>query len=311
MYVNAGFYSKQPFFNAIYINNASLVNENLTNEKIMGLEAGYGFKSKMFSTNVNVYRTTWKDRFIRLTTNINHDGISTTPTIPGSAFLEGVEQIHMGTELDFVFKPFKKLDINGMFSYGDWRYGSNVTASYQDDNNVVITNPTTNEAFKETLYTDGLKVGDAAQTTAALGFSYEVLTRVRLDANYRYIDRLYASIDPVNFKTQAIADKGSLQLPSFGLMDAGFSYKLLVGKDKANTVNFRLNVNNVLDEVYIAESRTNNTAKTQADFMTGTVPNLTAYQLYQQTGLYDGVDTTNQVFFGFGRTWNFTISYNF
>ncbi len=322
VYVNAGYYSKQPFFNAIYINNASVVNENLTNEKIMGLEAGYGFKSKLFSANVNVYRTTWKDRFIRLTTNINHDGISTTPTIPGSAFLEGVEQIHMGAELDFVFKPFKKLDVNGMFSYGDWRYGSNVTASYQDDNNVVITNPTTNEAFKETLYIDGLKVGDAAQTTAALGVSYEVLTRVRLDANYRYIDRLYAAIDPVNFKTQANKDLGSLELPSFGLMDLGFSYKMLVGKNKENSLNFRFNMNNVLNTIYIAESRTNQFVATQAEFnantgngaglnpATGVKPYVN-YQDYLNKGTYEGVDTRNQVFFGFGRTSNFTITYKF
>lgn len=322
VYVNAGYYSKQPFFNAVFINNASIINENLTNEKIMGLEAGYGFKSKLFSANVNVYRTTWKDRFIRLTTNINHDGISSTPTIPGSAFLEGVEQIHMGAELDFVFKPFKKLDINGMFSYGDWRYGSNVTASYQDDNNVVITNPTTNEAFKETLYTDGLKVGDAAQTTAALGFSYEVLTRVRLDANYRYIDRLYAAIDPVNFKTQASNDLGSLELPSYGLMDLGFSYKMLVGENKQNSVNFRFNMNNVLNTIYIAESRTNQFVATQAEFNSNTgngsglnpatgVKPYANYQDYLNKGTYDGVDTRNQVFFGFGRTWNFTVTYKF
>ena len=322
VYVNAGYYSKQPFFNAVFINNASVINENLTNEKIMGLEAGYGFKSKLFSANVNVYRTTWKDRFIRLTSSIDHDLNSTTTAIPGSAFLEGVEQIHMGAELDFVFKPFKKLDVNGMFSYGDWRYGSNVTASYQDDNNVVITNPTTNAAFKETLYIDGLKVGDAAQTTAALGFSYEVLTRVRLDANYRYIDRLYAAIDPVNFKTEAAKNLGSLELPSYGLMDLGFSYKMLVGKNKENSLNFRFNMNNVLNTIYIAESRTNQFVATEAEFNSNTGNGATLnpatgvkpyvnYQDYLNKGTYEGVDTRNQVFFGFGRTSNFTVTYKF
>jgi hypothetical protein len=322
VYVNAGYYSKQPFFNAVYINNASVVNENLTNEKIMGLEAGYGFKSSIFSANVNVYRTSWKDRFIRLTSNINHDLNNSTPTIPGSAFLEGVEQIHMGAELDFVFKPFKKLEFNGMFSYGDWKYGSNVTASYQDDNNEVITNPATNEAYKETLFVDGLNVGDAAQTTAALGFSYEVVTRLKLDANYRYVDRLYASIDPVNFKNQAANDKGSLELPSFGLLDFGFSYKMLVGKDKQNSLNFRFNMNNVLNTVYIAESRTNQFVATETEYNanTGNGAGLnpssgpkpyTSYQDYLNKGTYDGIDTRNQVFFGFGRTSNFTVTYRF
>ena len=67
---------------------------------------------------------------------------------------------------------------------------------------------------------------------------------------------------------------------------------MLVGKNGSVSVNFRFNVNNVLDEVYISESRTNN-------FTTATSTN------------YNGVNVTNQVYFGFGRTWNFSLRYNF
>ena len=313
VFVNAGYYSKQPFFNAVYLNNASVVNENLTNEKIIGVEAGYGFRSSKFNANVNVYRTTWSDRFVRLTANINHDLDAATPTIPGSAFLQGVEQIHSGAELDLVYKPFKKLSINGMASVGNWKYGSNVTANYQDDNNLVITNPTTGEDYTETLYLDGVKVGDAAQTTASIGATFEIVERLKIDGNYRYIDNLFASIDPVNFKDKIASQKGSLQLPSYGLVDAGLSYKMLVGKDKANSVNFRLNVNNLLDEIYIAESRTNIHIKNQGDFVNSDgTPNTVTYTTYLgNLKKYEGLDQTNQVFFGFGRTWNFAITYNF
>jgi hypothetical protein len=198
-----------------------------------------------------------------------------------------------------------------MASIGNWKYGSNVTANYQDDNNLVITNPS-GEDFTETLYLDGLKVGDAAQTTASIGASYEIIERVKIDGNYRFVDELYASIDPVNFRTQAANDKGSLLLPSYGLLDAGFSYKMLVGKDHVDAINFRLNINNVLDKIYIAESRTNIHTKTQADFTNSDgTPNTTAYNSYTTTQIYDGLDKSNQVFFGFGRTWNFAISYSF
>ncbi len=321
VFANAGYYSKQPFFNAVYPVNTSMLNKDLTNEKIMGIEAGYGFRSSVFNANVNIYRTTWNDRFVNSSTAlVDPDGLaSTNNSVRAFAFMSGVNQIHQGAELDFTVKPTRKLVINGMFSFGDWTYGSAVVKSsfFREDTNgpllVPVTSTQTNPDLQLSTQQNisGLKVGDAAQLTASLGASYEVLRNVKLDANYRYADNLYASFEPSRFTTQAIVDKGSLQLPSFGLMDAGFSYKLLVGKDKANAVNFRLNINNVLDEVYIAESRTNNTLKTQADFMTGTNPNVTAYQLYQQNGVYDGVDKTNQVFFGFGRTWNFTLSYNF
>jgi outer membrane receptor protein involved in Fe transport len=95
-------------------------------------------------------------------------------------------------------------------------------------------------------------------------------------------------------------------------MDAGFSYKMMVGKDNTNSVNFRLNINNVLDKTYIAESRTNIALKTQQDYLNSDgTPNTASYQNYLNTQVYDGVDTRNQVFFGFGRTWNFTLSYSF
>ncbi|MFD2908429.1 TonB-dependent receptor [Flavobacterium ardleyense] len=316
IFANAGYYSKQPFFNAVYPNNASVLNENLTNEKIIGVELGYGFRSRTFNANVNLYRTSWNDRFIRLSTEIDDDLNIATPTVRGTAFLQGVEQIHTGVEVDFNYKPFQKLQINGMVSVGDWKYGSSVTANYQDDNNVVVTNPS-GTPFTETLYIKDVKVGDAAQTTAAIGATYEILERFKIDGNYRYVDNLFASIDPTSFKNQAANDKGSLQLPGYGLLDAGISYKMLVGKDKMNSVNLRLNVNNVLDELYIAESRTNIHTKTQADFVlpvgdpNAGQPNVAAYQTYQNTQVYDGLDKSNRVYLGFGRTWNFTIRYNF
>jgi outer membrane receptor protein involved in Fe transport len=143
-----------------------------------------------------------------------------------------------------------------------------------------------------TLYLDNVKVGDAAQMTASLGASYEVLTRVTLDANYNFNDNLYAIISPANFSKAD--NRGSLALPSYGLMDAGFSYKMLVGKNNSNSLNFRLNVNNVLDEVYIAESKSN--------IFAADVPTVPTYK---------GIATTNQVYFGYGRTWNFSLRYNF
>jgi outer membrane receptor protein involved in Fe transport len=157
-----------------------------------------------------------------------------------------------------------------------------------------------------TLYLDKVKVGDAAQMTAAAGASYEVLKRVTIDANYNYYNNLYASIDPTKFSAQD--NKGSLELPSYGLVDAGFSYKMLVGKNKDNSVNFRFNLNNVFDKTYIAESKLNIFADDIKTPAVGSAPAIT----YAQAGeVYNGVATANQVWFGFGRTWNFNLRYDF
>ncbi len=290
VFVNAGYYSKQPFFNAVYPNNQSLVNENLTNEKVLGLEAGYGFRSAVFNANVNVYHTTWKDRYQR-----SNDADVANPG--GYYDFAGITQVHSGVEVDMNAKVGDKLKLNGMFSLGKWVYEGNITGRRFDVNNTNISGGTST-----TYFVDGTRVGDVAQMTASLGAAYELAPRFNVDANYRLSDKLFASLDPT--RQTSATNKGTLELPSYGLVDAGISYRLLLGTDKSKSLNFRLNINNVLDEVYIAESRSNIFA---TDFVSGT-----SGPTYNSAGrTYNGVADANQVFFGFGRTWNFTMRYNF
>lgn len=292
VFVNGGYYSKQPFFNAVYPGNASLVNPYLVNEKIMSVEGGYGFRSGIFTANVNVYYTTWDDR------NLRTNDPDTAGNPGGYYDYTGLSETHMGAEFEGIARVTDKFKVNAMFSYGNWEYNGNANATLYNNGNI--------ELSKGLLYLDKVKIGDAAQMTASLGASYEVLTRVTLDANYNYNNHLYAAISPDKF-TKA-DNKGSLELPSYGLLDAGFSYKMLVGANKNKSVNFRLNVNNVLDKIYIAEAKTNIFADDIKTKATATTPAVT----YAQAGaLYDGVATANQVFFGFGRTFNFTLRYDF
>ncbi|MCB6226839.1 TonB-dependent receptor [Flavobacterium psychrophilum] len=321
VFVNAGYYSKQPFFNAVYPNNASLVNGNLVNEKIIGFEAGYGFKSSKFNANLNVYHTTWKDRYQR-------QNDTTDPLNVGGYYdFSGITEVHSGAELEMNAKPLAKLGLNAMVSVGNWVYkGNSLSNRYDNANNSIGGGTPT------TLYLDGLKVGDAAQMTASIGANYEVAKGLKVDANYRLSDKLYAGISPNNFKNQI--NKGSLELPNYGLMDAGITYKINRIKDSKDSFTLRVNVNNVLDKIYISESRTNQFTATEAEFNSPTTGSdglvdptktvtatnalkgtgngqYTSYQDYQNRGVYNGVDVRNQVYFGFGRTWNFGISYNF
>jgi hypothetical protein len=290
VFVNAGYYSKQPFFNAVYPNNKSLVNENLTNEKVLGLEAGYGFRSAAFNANINLYHTSWKDRYQRAS--------DSDVANPGGYYdFAGITQVHSGVEVDLNAKVGDKLKLNGMFSLGKWVYEGNITGRRFDVNNNNISGGTTT-----TYFVDGTRVGDVAQMTASIGAAYELAPRFNVDANYRLSDKLFASLDPT--KQTSATNKGTLELPSYGLVDAGISYRVLLGTDKSKSLNFRLNINNVLDKVYIAESRTNIFA---SDFVSGT-----SGATYASAGrTFNGVADNNQVFFGFGRTWNFTMRYNF
>jgi outer membrane receptor for monomeric catechols len=220
-----------------------------------------------------LYYTSWKDRYQRTTDNATDN--------PGGYYdFSGITEIHSGVELEANARVTNKFKVNGMVSIGNWVYDGNSKSNRYDFENNPISGGTAT-----TLYLDKVKVGDAAQLTASIGASYEVFERVILDANYRYSDHLFASIDPGKFTSA--------------------TYKMLVGKNKDRSLNFRLNVNNVLDKIYIAESRTNIFAD---DFISGT-----SGPTYASTPgrTYNGVADANQVFFGFGRTWNFTLRYNF
>ena len=115
-----------------------------------------------------------------------------------------------------------------MFSIGDWRYTKNFESSLFDDNqNLVGTG---------TLYLEDVKVGDAAQTTASLGVDYDLSNSISLDANYRFVDGLYADYSIEDFDT--VDNDGALKLPSYGLVDFGATARFtLLGMDSSFRVN--------------------------------------------------------------------------
>jgi outer membrane receptor protein involved in Fe transport len=250
------------------LNFSNEVNPLTENEKILGLELGYTYSSKFITGSINAYRTDWKDRVTTTsTTDSNGDLYYTTN--------EGVEQLHQGVELDFKAKPISKLDITGFASLGNWEYVGNSTTTVRDEDRTVISS--------SDVDVDGGKVGDAAQTTYGLGAKYEIFTRFSIDADWRNYAKLYSDVGAV---------KTNLELPSYDLMDAGLTYKMLLGKKRDNSLNFRLSINNVFDEVYIS-GLTSNTAVTD-----------TSVQVR-------GINSDNYGYYGYGRTWTFNLRYNF
>ena len=272
VFVNMGDYSKQPFMNAVFLNNQNIINENVRNEKVSGFELGYGYTSEKLRANVNIYRTEWKDRF---KTVGYRDG-----SVRGTADLQGIKQLHTGIELDFTYDLSDSFRLVGMASVGDWEYAGNVSGTAFDNDVQAV--GTVN------LYLDGVKVGNSAQTTARLGFDWDVAGNFKVDYSHRYAARLYADINTADF--DSVDNDGSLQLPNYFLGDLGMSYKFDF-KDNSN-LNFRLNINNVGNTEYIAESLTNNFVGNGDDS-------------------YRGINTNNKAFFGFGTTWNLTARYRF
>ena len=276
VFFNAGLISRQPNFDAVFPNYANNVNEDIENEQIKSIEFGYGFVSNNLTLNANVYSTSWGNRFTSRGFDVF---INDSTSVEGTAQFSGINSLHNGLELEATYRPTNRLKLNGMVSMGDWRYTKNFEAAIFDDNN--------NEIGTGTLYVNGAKIGDAAQFTANAGVDYRIGNNINVDMRYRFVDGLYADWGINNSDFYSPDNAGALQLPSFGLADLGATVRLF-----DNKATFRVNVNNLFDTVYIAESNTN----IHADDTSTT---------------WNGVDVKNSVWFGFGRTWNASLKYNF
>jgi len=269
VFFNAGQISRQPQFNAVFPSYANNVNPDLQNEEIQSVELGYGYSAGKLSFNVNAYSTNWGNRFItRSLFNAQGD--------QGTAQFRDIDVSHKGIEFETTYRPTSNLRLQGMLSIGDWRYTKDFTSELFDANQQSI--------GTGTLYLKDAKVGDAAQFTSFVSADYR-LGKLNLDLGYRFVDGLYADYSIVDTVFTTPDNVGALQLPSYGLADLGAT--LYLGKLSA-----RVNINNLFDTVYIAESETN----IHADAGSQT---------------WNGVDVRNSVWFGFGRTWNASLKYRF
>ena len=281
IFANLGYFEKAANFDAVFVNfNNEDINADAENQKILSFELGYGYRSDKLKANVNVYRTQWNDR--TFTDNFTQE------TSPGSSIfvdyfanITGVNAIHQGVEIDFVYRATDKLNITGMASLGDWTWKDNVeNVQVFDDSQNPVGDP-------YNLHIKGLKVADAAQTTAALGFSYKLLDKTRLSVDYNYFGDIYADYDP-NDRGVAQADIAILQteaiqawkMPDYSTFDASLRHGFKLGNfDAALTAR----VNNVFDTEYISDAR-------------------------------DGSGSTAQtalVYFGYGRTFSLGAKLNF
>ncbi len=273
IFFNTGFISRQPQFDAVFPNFGNTINPDLQNEEITSFELGYGYISDNFKLNVNAYSTNWGNRF-------ESRGFTTDTGQDGTAQFKNIDVVHNGIEIETSYSVNDNFNLKGMLSMGDWKYTKNFEAELFDDNQQQI--------GTGVLYTKDAKVGDAAQFVAYFEADYR-LNKFNFDLGYRFVDGLYADYSIVDSDFTSPDNQGALKLPSYGLVDFGTTYRFDLLKGDAS---FRLNINNLFDTLYIAESNSNIHASATSE-------------------TWKGIDTNNYVWFGFGRTWNLSFRYNF
>ena len=232
VYVNAGKFSRAPFFSFVFVNNTNDVVQNLLNEKATSFEAGYGYTSRKLSAKVNAYSTNWTDKSL-LSGNI--PGPNGTIT---RALMTGANARHNGVELEFMTRPTSKLELGGIVSLGDWRWIGDVNATVYSEIDPTISSTVT-------AYVDGVHVGDAPQSQYGLQARYQLTKKLYVGGTLLYNDRFYAAFDPSR-KTDEEDKIDSYQIPSFYNIDARLGYDVKIGNYKLQLAAQGFNITNVM-----------------------------------------------------------------
>ena len=264
IFANGGYFTRPPFHKFAFQGYTNAINKvngkTISNERILTMETGLGYKSKFVKANLYAYYTHWMDKALTVSMG------------SARANITGLNALHKGLEFVAQVRPFPKTNIGLMGSMGDWRWENDVVADiYDQDENLVGTT---------TVYAHGIHVSDAAQTTAAITFDYEILPKLKIGSDWTYYDRLYAKFDITQRGDADEAGVDAWEMPSYNLLDFNLRYDFNIGNSSASLFG---KMNNALDVEYLS------------DALDGT--NHDAASSY--------------VFYGYGRNWSLSLKVKF
>lgn len=283
LFFNTGILNKaQPYQNVIITNfwtdafDGQVAN-NYENEDIRAVELGYTYKSQKFSANVNGYYTIWGNKPLdRLPTIAEDESDPESDRIPVN--IPGIDALHKGIEIDFVFKPVHNLAIEGLASIGDWKWTSGQTVTGVLPNGVM---------YSYEFDADGVHVGNSAQFQVGGQVRYEPFDDFYIKFKSTFFDKNYADFQPENLQGEN-GGRDSWIMPSYYLTSFHTGYRF--DFDKMD-LNIRFNILNLFDAVYLTDARNND------DFNS---PSFTDFDAKSAS-----------VFFGQGRRWNLSLQASF
>jgi len=245
IYGNLGYFSRVPYFTFLITTGNRLVKETL-NEELYSGELGYGYRSKHFALQANAYYTLWNNKPTAVSFTVDGESVRALASNMGAR--------HMGLEIDFNWKPWKFLSIEGMASWGDWIWNRQAQAQILDENDEL--------AGEIAFDPRGVKVGDAAQHSYSISTRWMPTKGLYIMPEFQYFSHNYANFDP---STYQITDLGTgygpnlgrqaWRLPDYYLLNlyAGYHFYL-----KDRRIDLRGSLLNLTDLSYISDATDNN-----------------------------------------------------
>ena len=195
--------------------------------------------------------------------------------------------MNQGLEIDFAYKLNTKFTLEGLCSFGDWKYTSSEEVRfYDEDNRPIVEN---GEAVVFDFDAEGVHVGDAAQTQFGLSIRYEPTHKSYIKIRGTHFDNHYADFDPISLSEEnGTGGTESWITPAYQLIDMHCGHRIRLSKKE--NINIRLSILNLLDKIYISDALNND----------------------KYNSMHSDFDAKSAgVFFGLGRRTNLSLQYNF
>ncbi len=250
VYGNLGYVSKVPIFDAVIDDRDGTKASDPKNEKFTSVETGvnfHGFDGKL-TLKGSFYYTMWADRSNTKYVQ-NEDGSE------GLIFLTGMDQRHMGLELEAAYQPIPLIRFDAAASIANWEYTDDVTGKYKDYDAATVDQ-------EETYYVKDLKVGDAPQTQFALAGSIFPVKGLMAQVVMKYNRDHYADWDPFSRTDELYpadgGDRGveSWKAPDYAVFDFHANYNIPLNW-KGVQLQMYAHIFNLLDTEYIQDALDN------------------------------------------------------
>ena len=243
VFANLGHYTMAPRFNNVFrFDNTAF--PFIKNQKIYSGEVGAGYRNKHGSVNLNGYYTYWQNR--------PPDAVVRGPD-PDLNYNMVVDAAHAGFELDGKYRPLKWLQLEALFSWGEWAYASEGWA-YGENRMTGAVEDSFRYAAK------GVRVGDAAQTQIGFSPRFEPIKRFYIKPRWTFFGRHWADFDPYILQEFRYPDgrvtdnrnRQSWRIPDYHLVELHLGYAFTAWKLRFNVTG---SVLNLLDAYYITDSQ--------------------------------------------------------
>lgn len=245
VYANAAYYSRAPLSRESFLSprtRPDLV-PGLRSETVASYDLNYQIRYPKFKVRLTWFHTEFSNQVWYR--NFYHDDFRNLVNYT----MTGLGQLNQGIELAADYSFYGPFSAQLVASRGMYIYNSRPTATIVRDNSAELL------AENRTIYLKNYRVGGMPQTALGFGIKYSGRRGWFGGINLNYFDDIYAEPNPDRRSAEALGkfvdtDPQWNELLAQEKFDPAFTMDVSLGKSfrlKGKTLNFNLNVNNVLN----------------------------------------------------------------